>query len=148
MSNQAKVDRTDLVDPRQNILKNPSFVIRMLYALCMTGAAWNHASILLEHGLWWDYGGIHPFYATFWTSLTFFDTLAVLLLLTRPRAGLVLTTLIIVSDVLINASVGLSHGFDLPSFFAQFVFMVFVLATVRRAWRGNGPAPLPQARRE
>lgn len=109
----------------------------------MTGAAGNHARILYEHGLWWDYGGIHPFYATFWTSLTFFDSLAVLLLLTRPRAGLVLTTLIIVSDVLINAGVGLSYGFDLASFAAQFIFMVFVLGTVRRAWHDREPVSTP-----
>jgi hypothetical protein len=94
---------------------------------------------LFEHGLWWNYGGIHPFYATFWTSLTFFDSLAVLLLLTRPRVGLVLTTLIIVSDVVINASVGLTYGIDLASFGAQFVFMVFVLGTVRLAWNEPGP---------
>jgi hypothetical protein len=100
----------------------------------MTGATWNHARILFEHGLWWNYGGIHPFYATFWTSLTFFDALAVLLLLTRARAGLALTTLIIVSDVLVNACVGLTYGFDLASFVAQCIFMVFVLGTVRRAW--------------
>lgn len=105
----------------------------------MTGAAWNHARILFEHGLWWNYGGIHPFYATFWTSLAFFDSLAVLLLLTRPRAGLALTTLIIVGDVLINASAGLIYGIDLASFAAQFIFMIFVLATVGRAWQGSEP---------
>jgi hypothetical protein len=103
----------------------------------MTGAAWNHARILFEHGLGWDYGGIHPFYATFWTSLTFFDSLAVLLLLARPRAGLLLTALIIVGDVVINACVGLTYGIDLAAFAAQFVFMVFVLATLRRAWHGR-----------
>ena len=112
-------------------------MIRVLYAVCLTGAAWNHAHILFKHGLWWNYGGIHPFYATFWTSLTFLDSLAVLLLLTRPRAGLVLTTLIIVSDVLINACAGLTYGIDLPSFLAQFVFMLFVLGTVQRAWKGR-----------
>lgn len=109
----------------------------------MAGAAWNHARILFQHGLWWDYGGIHPFYAAFWTSLTFFDALAVFLLLARTRAGLALTTAIIVSDVLVNASVGLTYGFDPASFAAQFIFMVFVLGTVRRAWRrcgGSGSA--------
>ena len=124
-------------------MKNPSFVIRILYAVCLTGAAWNHARILLEHGLRWNYGGIHPFYAAFWTSLTFLDAFAVLLLLARPRAGLVLTTLIIVSDVLINACAGLTYGIDLASFIAQFVFMVFVLGTVRRAWHGLEPVATP-----
>ena len=103
----------------------------------MAGAAWNHARILYEHGLWWNYGGVHPFYATFWTSLTFFDALAVLLLLTRPREGVALTVLIIVSDVLVNASVGLTYGFDLASFGAQIVFMIFVLVTMRGARPGS-----------
>jgi hypothetical protein len=108
----------------------------------MRGAAWNHARILFEHGLWWNYGGIHPFYATFWTSLTFFDALAVLLLLTRPRPGFALTAAIIVSDVLINACAGLTYGFDTASFAAQFIFMVFVLVTVRRAWHDRAsPSP-------
>jgi hypothetical protein len=130
---------------RNNARNRPrsSSVIRFLYALCLTGAAWNHARILFEHGLWWNYGGIHPFYATFWTSLTFFDSLAVLLLLTRPRAGLALTTLIIVSDVLINACVGLTYGIDLASFVAQFVFLIFVLGTVRHAWYDREPVTIP-----
>jgi len=105
----------------------------------MTGAALNHARILFDHGFWWNYGGIHPFYAAFWTSLTFFDALAVLLLLARPRAGLVLTTLIIVCDVVINACAGFTYGFDPASFAAQFIFMVFVLGTVRRAWNNREP---------
>jgi hypothetical protein len=75
--------------------------------------------------------------------LKFFDSLAVLLLLTRPRAGLVLTTLIIVSDVLINACVGFTYGIDLPSFLAQFVFMLFVLGTVRCAWNGGESVTTP-----
>jgi hypothetical protein len=115
----------------------------MLYAVCLAGATWNHARIVFEHGLWWDYGGVHPFVAAFWTSLTFVDSLAVLLLFARPRAGLVLTTLIIVGDVLVNAWVGLTYGFDLASFVAQFVFMVFVFGTVRLAWRGRDPAQAP-----
>jgi len=31
-------------------LKHPPFIIRLIYAVCMTGAAWNHARILFEHG--------------------------------------------------------------------------------------------------
>jgi hypothetical protein len=112
----------------------------------LRGAAWNHARIVFERGLWWDYGGVRPCVAAFWTSLTFLDSLAVLLLFARPRAGLALTTLIIVSDVLVNAWVGLTYGFDLASFAAQFVFMVFVLATIRRAWRGLDPDLLKNER--
>jgi hypothetical protein len=119
--------------------KNLSTALRGLYALCMAGAAFNHARIVAEHGLLWDYGGIHPFYAVFWTSLTFVDALAVLLLLARPRAGLALTAAVIVIDVLVNASVGLRYGFDWAAFGAQCLFLVIVLATVGPAWRGLAP---------
>ena len=135
------IRQTDAVRERPSRLKNSSTVIRILYAVCMAGAAWNHARILIAHGLWWNYGGIHPFFAAFWTSLTFFDALAVFLLLTRPRAGVVLTALIIVSDVLINACVALTYGFDPASFAAQCIFMVFVLGTARRAWHPSEPLP-------
>lgn len=106
----------------------------------MAGAAWNHARIVFEHGLGWDYGGIHPFVAAFWTSLTFLDALAVLLLLARPRAGVALTAVIIVADVLVNSWVGLRYGFDTASFAAQSMFLVFVLTTLRPALRADTPA--------
>jgi len=108
--------------------------IRVLYALCLAGAAYNHLRIALDHGLWWDYGGIPLFYQIFWTSLTFIDPLAVLLLLVQPRAGLVLTATIIVVDVLVNASATVVIGPDWQSLGAQMLFLAFVLATIGRAW--------------
>lgn len=113
---------------------NAPLLIRILYAVCMAGAAWNHARIVVAHGLHWDYGGVEPFVAAFWTWLTFFDPLAVLLLLARPRAGVALTAAIIVCDVIVNTYVALVHGFDAPSFGAQCAFLAIVLFTVRRAW--------------
>ena len=114
--------------------------IRLLYALCLAGAAWNHLRIALDHGLWWDYGGIPLFYQVFWTSLTFLDPLAVLLLLLRPRAGLVLTAAIIVIDVLVNASAAYVIGPDWQALGAQLLFLAFVLATIGRAWPGRTAA--------
>lgn len=108
--------------------------IRVLYALCLASAAYNHLRIALDHGLWWDYGGIPLFYQIFWTSLTFIDPLAVLLLLVQPRAGLVLTATIIVVDVLVNASATVVIGPDWQSLGAQMLFLAFVLATIGRAW--------------
>jgi hypothetical protein len=115
-------------------MKNPPAVIRILYAVCLAAATWNHARIVFEHGVAWDYGGVPPFVAAFWTSLTFFDALAVVLLLARPRAGVALAALIIVCDVMVNAYVGLAYGFDVASFAVQCLFLVFVLGTVRTAW--------------
>lgn len=118
-------------------MKNPAAVIRILYALCLAGAAWNHARIVFEHGLAWDYGGVPTFVAAFWTSLTFVDALAVVLLVARSRAGVALAALVIVCDVIVNGYVELAYGFDVPSFAAQCLFFVFVLGTVRMAWTGT-----------
>ncbi|OYO27988.1 hypothetical protein CD932_23070 [Janthinobacterium sp. PC23-8] len=114
---------------------NTAFTIRLVYALCLSGATLNHARSVLEHGLAWDYGGVPPFVSAFWTALTFIDALAVLLLFARPRAGLLLTVAIMVADVAVNGWVGMTYGFDVAAFSAQFVFMLFVLGTVRMAWR-------------
>ena len=124
-------------------MKKSAAVIRRVYAVCMAGAAWNHARAVFEHGLGWDYGGVQPFVAAFWTSLTFFDTLAVVLLLARPRTGVALTALIIVCDVIVNIYVGLAYGFDAASFAAQCLFLVFVLSTVRRTWAPQQLNPAP-----
>lgn len=71
----------------------------------------------------------------FWTALTFIDALAVILLMTKPRLGLALTVTIIVCDVIMNSWVGLTYGFDILSYLAQALFLVFVLWTVGIAWR-------------
>jgi hypothetical protein len=115
--------------------KTTALLVRTLYAVCMLGAAFNHARIVLAHGLAWRYGGVHPLLAGFWTSLTFIDRLAVLLLIVRPRAGLALTAAVIVVDVAVNACAGLAYGFDWAAFGAQALFLAIVLATLRPAWR-------------
>jgi hypothetical protein len=116
---------------------NTSFVIRLAYALCLAGATYNHARIVVEHGLTWDYGGLPSFVSYFWTALTFIDSLAIILLLARPRHGMVLTIAIIMSDVAINSWIGLAYGFDAASFVAQVSFLIFVMVTVRIAWRAE-----------
>lgn len=120
-------------------MRNPktvSALIRILYAVCMAGAAFNHARIVLIHGLHWDYGGVHPLLAGFWTALTFIDPVAVVLLVARPLAGLALTAAIIGADVAVNTWGGLAYGFDWAAFGAQALFLLLVLATIRPAWRG------------
>jgi hypothetical protein len=99
------------------------------------------------HGISWDYGGLPLFVCFFWTTLTFIDPLAVILLMTRPMLGLALTVAIMVSDVTINSWVGLTYGFDIASFLAQVLFLVFVMLTVRIAWRAELGAYFPPQRR-
>lgn len=116
-------------------IRNPSFLLRLVYAICLAGASLNHANIIAAHGLGWDYGGLPVFVCVFWTALTFLDALAVILLMTKPKLGLGLTIAIMVCDVVVNAWVGTQYGFDLASFVAQALFLIFVISTVRIAWR-------------
>ncbi len=118
------------------------FIIRAIYAICLLGATFNHASQLIEHGLFWDYGGVPKFTAIFWTSLTFADPAAALLLFLRPRGGVMLTTAIIVCDVAHNTWIGfrtasfrqaLSQSAHNLPYVEQIAFMIFVLATARFA---------------
>lgn len=125
-------------------VRNPSFLIRLIYAVCLAGASFNHARIVVAHGLNWNYGGLPSFVCVFWTALTFVDALAVILLMTKPIVGLVLTVAIIVADVAINSWVGMTYGFDIPAQLAQTLFLVFVLTTCRIAWRPELQEPARQ----
>jgi len=78
----------------------------------------------------------------FWTALAFADPLAAVLLFVWPRAGLVLTTAIIVLDVLHNSIVfsgviadpSWLYLWTYTAFALQIAFLVFVITTVRTAW--------------
>lgn len=118
-------------------VRSPSFLIRLIYAVCLAGASFNHARIVTAHGLAWNYGGLPVFVCVFWTALTFIDALAVILLMYKPTFGLVLAVAIIVCDVLVNSWVGMTYGFDPASFFAQVLFLLFVIPTVGVAWRSR-----------
>ncbi len=86
------------------------------------------------------------FVCVFWTALTFIDALAVILLMTKPKLGLGITVAIIVCDVVINSGVGVTYGFDIASFLAQALFLVFVMSTVGIAWRSES-APFSDIKR-
>ena len=123
-------------------VRNPSFLIRLIYTICLAGASYNHARIVCAHGLDWNYGGLPAFVCIFWTALTFVDAAAVILLLIKPLFGLALTVAIIVCDVVVNSWVGVTYGFDIASFLAQAIFLVFVMLTVRIAWYSEYSRPL------
>lgn len=120
---------------RNNFFRDIPFIIRMVYALCLSGASYNHAMINIEHGLFWDYFGASFLTCIFWTSLTFLDPLAAISLFLRPKFGVLLTVAIIVTDVLHNSWFFFKNGY--PSgyaYFAQIAFLIFVLSTARMAW--------------
>ena len=116
-------------------------VLRAIYVLCLLGATSTHVIAVINHGIFWDYGGVSRASAMFWTSLTVIDPLVVVLLLTRRNAGILATMILIVVDVLHNLWIvqqfsppllsGISHA---PAVMAQIAFMIFVFATVVFAW--------------
>jgi len=127
-------------------LSLPSFLhgqeLRGIYAACLLVATCTHALPLLQHGLSWTYGGADPLTAMFWAALAFADPLAAVLLFVWPRAGLVLTTAIIVLDVLDNSIVfsgviadpSWLYLWTYTAFALQIAFLVSVITTVRTAW--------------
>jgi hypothetical protein len=88
-----------------------SFGIRVAYALCLTVGASTHVLTLLRRRWGWNYGGMMPpVSVVFWTSLTFLDPLAVVLLFLRPRPGVSLTLAITVTDAADNAWIIATYG--------------------------------------
>ena len=123
-------------------MERRSVVVRSVWALCLLIAGLNHARILVQHGLFWDYGGLHPISAAYMTGLTLFDPLVAALLFIRPKGGILATVVLIVTNVIHNLATTAhfapagefltraSH----PIILSQIAFMLFVVATARIAW--------------
>ena len=116
-------------------------VLRTIYALCLLGATGNHAATIVEHGLFWDHGGLPKASALFWTILVVLDPAAAILLFTRPNPGVAATAAIIVADVIHNMWIAAYYFPPLlerltasPQLLAQLVFLVFVVTTAPSAW--------------
>jgi hypothetical protein len=122
-----------------------STIVRSVWAACLLAAGLNHARILAEHGLFWDYGGAHPVSAAYWSSLTILDPLVAALLFVRPRLGIVATIVLIVTNVAHNLVITAQRSADgqlldriasSPFLLMQIGFLLFVTATARIAWKG------------
>jgi hypothetical protein len=118
-----------------------SLAVRIILSACLLAGASTHVLMLWPHGLFWDYGGVPAFTRVYWTSLTFLDPLAAVLLFVRPRIGLALTLAIISSDVAHNSwfidRYDISFGWI---YAAQCGFLVFVVATFPGLWRSSSVA--------
>ncbi len=114
--------------------------IRIVYAVCLVGATFNHVRAVLTRG--WLPEGLPFATALYWSSLTVLDPLAAILLFLRPRIGIALTAFIIVSDVAHNLWFTAAHrsgslvGNVTSSIFmmSQIAFLIFVAATAALAW--------------
>jgi hypothetical protein len=117
-------------------------LIRSAYALCLVVATCTHAIPLIQHGIFWEYGGVGWVSTVFWTSLAVADPVAAVCLFVWPRVGLALTSGIIGLDVLHNGIVFSDvffqpfelHRWTYTAFVLQLAFLLFVIATVRVAW--------------
>lgn len=79
-------------------LHRPALIV---FSICLAAACAVHGKDLWQHG-WLPYHFAPLPLNAYWTSLTFFDAVAAVLLLWRRRTGLALALLIITSDVAIN----------------------------------------------
>ena len=122
-----------------------SMIIRITWAACLVVGGTNHARILLQHGLFWDYGGVNAASAVYWSSLTLLDPLSAALLFARPSVGIVSTVVLIVTNVAHNLAITahntpadqlLARVASAPFMLAQIGFMLFVIVTASTAWRG------------
>ena len=125
-------------------MERGSIIVRSIWAACLLIAGLNHARLLVKYGLSWNYGGLSPISAAYQSSLTLADPLVAALLFIRPKAGIVATVVLIVTNVAHNLAMTAhfapagefltraSH----PITLSQIAFMLFVVTTARIAWRG------------
>jgi hypothetical protein len=135
------------VQKRGNELR---LTLRVIYAACLIGAAYNHLTTILVHGVLWDYNygpGFPIFSRIFWAALTILDPLSAVLLFVRPNWGVKTTTGIIIADVFHNiwvverfSAVQLFALFRVTPLSEQIVFMMFVIFTCRLALSQNTSA--------
>ena len=81
------------------------------------------------------------YFCAYWTALTFLDPLAAVLLLAKPRLGVMPTVAIaiVTGDVVLNAWAGAPRGFQVDAFISASLFLIFVLTTARLAWPRRRP---------
>lgn len=104
-------------------MQRRSFLVRSIWAVCLLVGGLNHARILLQHGVLWDYGGV--------------ATASAVLITTNVIHNLAVTAhTAAAEDVLARAA-------D-PLIGSQIAFMVFVLTTARFAWQGAGAGKQPE----
>lgn len=126
-----------------NALNKKTRIILAIQFICMLIGTSTHIQWIWENGIF----SVHqnaPFFSTiFWDSLTFFDLIAAILLIIRPKAGILLTLIIITIDVIHNNIIVLlanQHINELGlvmwatkywMLIGQLLFMTFVFATIK-----------------
>jgi hypothetical protein len=123
--------------------------VRLIFAIYIFGFAYgtrNHIVDILADG-WLGYDFVPLPINLYWTLLTFFDPLTIFLLLTFPKAGIILSLLIMTTDIAINTGVTVYFYYQtgmltLDRLPLQIAFGIFVFFTSPLAWkRVKGPTP-------
>jgi hypothetical protein len=117
--------------------------VRLIFAVYISGFVYgtrNHIVDILADG-WLGYDFVPLPINLYWTILTFFDPLAIFLLLSFPFSGIIVSLLIMASDIAINTGVTVyfyyqTGIFALDRLPLQIAFAIFVFATAPFAWRG------------
>ncbi len=125
-----------------NLRIKPLHGVRLIFAVYIFGFAYgtrNHIVDILADG-WLGYDFVPLPINLYWTLLTFFDPLAIFLLLSFPFAGMILSVLIMASDIAINTGVTVyffyqTGIFSLDRLPLQIAFGVFLFITTPIAWK-------------
>lgn len=133
MTKNRKVTLIEIFSTKRNFLLK-AFLI--LYIISFIGASYNHSMDLIKYGLF-PYQRINQNVSLalniYWTLLTVFDPLAIVLLYINIDLGLMLFGLIIISDVVINYSYIISNsgwlGWLNFGQLCQLGFLIFYLCT-------------------
>jgi hypothetical protein len=72
----------------------------------------------------------------YWTLLTLFDTTVIILLLTKFKIGVILATIVMITDILVNLGFGINYYFITKKFimwglFTQIPFGFFIFFTAK-----------------
>ena len=116
-------------------------LILIFFILALLTATYNHISDIRVGGLfpYTNRWGTPEILNWYWTSLTVFDPLAVILLIFNTRAGYAAALVILLTDVPINLYAN-AYFWHIPfhnNYFLlmQIAFLIFLLVTFRRVWK-------------
>jgi hypothetical protein len=117
-------------------------LVKIIFAIYIFGFSYgtiNHVIDIHRDGLL-GYDYVPLVINIYWTTLTLLDPLAIILLLFFPLPGMILSVLIMITDLAVNISVTLYYYFQTNALsdgrlFLQVIFGLFVFSTVPFAWK-------------
>ena len=111
-----------------------------IYSICFLAGTYTHVVDLVKHGFLAS--PVPVAIGIYWNALTLLDPLALVLLWWRPKTGIRLALVIMISDLCVNTGVYLAGYFGLPvpnmvplHLFDQALFGLFLFVTAPLAYR-------------